>query len=160
MLDIQDERARGLDCVRINGVDYVVAPRIQWYVWSIAPNTKVRAKKSDTWKPRPCWQKYCAFKDACAHAGTGDGVRMTFEPGDHVVFRVPMPETWPAKKKAKMVNTVHEQTPDVDNLLGGLFDAVCKSKGRGGKGDQHIHTVGSMKKIWAWNGAIEIGRPM
>jgi hypothetical protein len=57
-----------------------------------------------------------------------------------------------------MAGSRHEQTPDIDNLFGGLLDAVFASAERGGKGDQHIHTVGSLRKVWAWEGGIEIGR--
>lgn len=125
---------------------------IRWTRWAIIPNAKVRSMKSDIWKKRPCWVKYCAFKDQVQRLG------ITFESGDHVIFHIPMPASWPAKKKALMVGSKHETKPDIDNVFGGLLDAVYASAERGGKGDQHIHSVGSLKKVWAYEGAIEIGR--
>jgi Holliday junction resolvase RusA-like endonuclease len=154
MLDIQDDRARGLDEVRINGRVYCRKPSIIWSQWYVRPNTKVRSMRSDAWKKRPCWVKYCEFKDAIKRMG------IEFKSGDHVVFHFSMPLGWSKKKKARMIGQPHEQTPDLDNILGGLWDAIFTSAERGGKGDQHVHTVGSMKKVWSVEDAIEIGRPV
>jgi len=134
---------------------YTLVP-YAWNRWNITPNTKVRSMKSDIWKKRPCWEKYCAFKDAVKSAQP----QMFIETGCHIVFHLAMPDSWSQRKKVQMAGQPHEQAPDLDNLLGGLFDAVFTSAERGGKGDQHVHTIGSVKKVWAWEGAIEIGRPM
>lgn len=128
---------------------------IKWIRWYVTPNTKVWSKKSFIWKPTAAWKKYCEFKDEVAKRG------LTLESGDHVVFRIPMPDSWSTKKRDAHVGTVHTQRPDLDNLLAGLFDAVHpnqKRNGKAGKGDQHIHTIGSLRKVWALRGAIEIGR--
>jgi Holliday junction resolvase RusA-like endonuclease len=154
MLNIQDDRARGLTEIRLNGVVYCEKRPIVWRQWLITPNAKVRSMKSDIWKKRPCWVKYCAFKDTVQKMG------ITFESGDHVVFHFSMPLCWSKKKKEKMLGKPHEQRPDLDNLIGGLWDAIFTSSERGGKGDQHVHTVGSMQKVWAPKDAIEIGRPV
>lgn len=154
-LHIINDHARGLTEVTINGVVYNCADQIDWMRWHVTPNTKVWSKKSFIWAPTEAWKKYCAFKDTVAR------FRVTLEPGDHVVFHMPMPKSWSIKKREEHAGQVHTQKPDLDNLLAGLFDAVHPNQARHGKagtGDQHIHTMGSLRKVWAWEGGIEIGR--
>lgn len=117
--------------------------------YPIAPNPKVRMTRKDTWardKVRPAVLRWRLFRDAIQAAG------VTILDGDNIVFRVPMPESWPKKKKEKLAGTPCQAKPDLDNLLGGLFDAAMP------KGDQHIHTLGHVSKRWAYEGSIEIFR--
>ena len=47
-----------------------------------------------------------------------------------VWFYVPMPVSWRAKKRAEMVYTVHQSTPDLDNYLKQLYDSIMPRKNR------------------------------
>lgn len=159
LYEIRDEKARGHELVMLNGLPFQIVPRITWRKVSVAPNTKVWSKKSYIWAPTESWKKYCAFKDAIAALVADKVWPLTLLPGDHVVFHMPMPQSWSQKKKLAHDGEPHEAKPDLDNLIGGFFDAMFPGQSKGGKGDQHMHTLGSMKKVWAWEGAIEIGRP-
>lgn len=63
--------------------------------------------------------RYRAFKDQVR----ADRIQVP-ESGVHVIFRIRMPKSWSKKKKLSMDKQPHQQTPDVDNLLKALLDAV------------------------------------
>ncbi len=48
------------------------------------------------------------------------------EHGAEIQFFIPMPKSWSKKKKIDMFQMPHQQTPDVDNLLKAVLDAVYK----------------------------------
>ena len=58
-----------------------------------------------------------------------------------------MPKSWSKKKKLEMDGQPHTQVPDLDNLLKAIGDALYQD-------DSCIHTLGSLKKVWATNGFI------
>lgn len=68
-----------------------------------------------------------------------------------VWFYVPMPKSWRKKKRAEMIYTVHQSTPDLDNYLKQLYDAIMprKNRQRGEKGedDRKIHNYAAFK-VW------------
>lgn len=99
--------------------------------------------QSDRWKKRPCVLRYRAFRDEIIlHRVTiPDRVRM--------VFVMPMPASWSAKKRAAMDGKPHTVRPDGDNLAKGIFDSVFKD-------DAHIWDV-RYSKIWGQSGEIWIG---
>ena len=66
----------------------------------------------------------------------------------HVTFYIPMPKTWSKQKQLLMDGQPHQQTPDVDNMLKALLDAVHKD-------DSHIWDIRATKK-WSTLGMIEI----
>lgn len=57
-----------------------------------------------------------------------------------------MPQSWSKKKKEQMNDTPHQQTPDVDNLLKAVLDAIYDQDGV--VWDIHV------KKRWGYGGAI------
>ena len=65
-----------------------------------------------------------------------------------VAFRIPMPKSWSKAKKAAMVDTKHQQKPDIDNLLKAIMDAVLPE-------DSHVWGVRAYK-FWAETGSIVI----
>jgi Holliday junction resolvase RusA-like endonuclease len=66
-----------------------------------------------------------------------------------VIFHMPMPQSWNATHKRRMLGQPHQQTPDCDNLLKSLADSLLPA------GDAAIwFTVAA--KFWATEGAIEI----
>jgi len=70
------------------------------------------------------------------------------ESGAMIIFYKPMPKSWSAKKKEEMAGKPMQQTPDVDNLLKGLLDAVYND-------DACVFDI-RVRKLWAYQGAIEI----
>jgi Holliday junction resolvase RusA-like endonuclease len=103
--------------------------------------------RRDTWaKARPAVMRWRAFRDRVQELG------ITVQDGDAITFVVPMAPSWSAKKRAAHVGQLHRNKPDVDNLLGGLFDGAMP------EGDQHIAELGGLRKVWGEVGEIVIER--
>ena len=113
------------------------------YFYKITPCSKPRQTRSDKWKKRPCVLKYRAFADECRLNG------MTIpDSGSQITFRLPMPKSWSNKKREEMNGKPHQQTPDVDNLLKAVMDAVMKQ-------DNSVWDI-RPTKLWAIHGSITI----
>lgn len=87
--------------------------------------------------------RYRAFKDAVRE----QKVKVP-EAGAHIIFMLPMPESWSKKKKEAMVGTPHQSKPDKDNLEKALLDAIYES-------DAHIWDS-RVSKLWGYFGSIII----
>jgi Holliday junction resolvase RusA-like endonuclease len=86
--------------------------------------------------------RYRAFKDQCkAH-------RVELPQPCKVIFYMPMPKSWKAHQRVRMMHLPHTQKPDLDNLLKGLCDAVLVD-------DSTIWSVHAEKR-WRATGGIEI----
>lgn len=70
------------------------------------------------------------------------------EDGAHVIFHLPMPKSWSDKKKIEMRGQPHKQTPDLDNLMKALGDAIYKN-------DCVISDI-RLTKVWDYKGQIQI----
>jgi Holliday junction resolvase RusA-like endonuclease len=90
--------------------------------------------------------RYRSFRDCVKAAG------ITLPDQVALVFWMPMPPSWSAKKRAKMAGTPHQQKPDIDNLTKGIMDA-CRTE------DQSIWNVWAVKKWHDGSGALEV-RPL
>ena len=115
----------------------------------VTPNPKVRMTKRDTWgnqKVRPAVQKWRAFRDRVQELG------VKVLDGDSVVFVMPMPASWSQKKREAHSGKPHRQKPDLDNLLGGLFDAAMPEE------DKELAELGGLRKVWGNDGAILLTR--
>lgn len=55
-------------------------------------------------------------------------------------FYIPMPKTWSKKKRAIMHFKLHQQKPDIDNLMKAVFDSMLSED----KGIAHFEAV----KFW------------
>ena len=108
----------------------------------ITPVPKPRQTKSDVWKKRPCVMRYRAFADEVRAAGIEIGAML------NVKFYLPMPSSWSGKKKMKMAMEPHQQTPDLDNLVKALLDAVLSN-------DAHVYSITAVK-TWGHVGSIVI----
>lgn len=62
------------------------------------------------------------------------------------MFVLPMPASWPAKKRAEMAGEPHRSRPDLDNLAKGLLDALYEE-------DAFIWDA-RYTKAWGERGAI------
>ena len=77
--------------------------------------------------------------------------------GAHITFHLPMPKSWPKKKKEAMNCTPHQQAPDLSKLLRALEDAVRpRIKGDPTSGDENIWQYGELEKLWSYKGGITI----
>jgi Holliday junction resolvase RusA-like endonuclease len=100
--------------------------------------------QSDRWKSRPCTARYWAFKDELRLLWGDRPVPDTF----HVIFTIPMPSSWSAKKKLAMNGNPHQAKPDGDNLLKAFQDSLLSD-------DAAIWDV-RVTKLWGEAGSIEI----
>lgn len=112
-------------------------------IYKITPCPKPRMTRRDKWAKRPSVMKYREFKDCVREA------KVHLPPfGAHVVFVMPMPESWSAKKKDEMLGQPHVQKPDLDNLIKALGDATYED-------DSKIYNI-SATKTWGRTGSIII----
>ena len=111
--------------------------------YSITPVPKPRMVKNDSWRKRPCVQRYWEFKDKVRELGIE-----VSESDSHVTFVLPMPKSWPKKKRIEMDGKPHRQTPDLDNMCKALLDALFAD-------DSHIHSM-SLRKVWGASGEIRV----
>ena len=110
----------------------------------IEPNTKPRMTRADKWKKRPCVLQYRAFCDEL-RLKTG-----SFKISDSykIVFYLSMPKAWSQKKKDLMRGQAHRNTPDLDNLLKAVNDALLEQ-------DKIIYNI-EASKWWGDEGKIII----
>lgn len=116
---------------------------MQRQVYNIIPMGKPRMTQRDRWKRRDVVLRYRAFCDECLWRGIA-----LPESGWHVTFVLPMPRSWPPKKRAEMNGRPHQQKPDLDNLEKALLDAVFEE-------DCRVWD-GRTTKIWGERGQIII----
>lgn len=111
--------------------------------YPIVPCPKPRMTRADKWKKRGPVLRYRAFCDEVRlHK-----IQLPAS-GAHVVFIIPMPASWSAKKRQAMNGKPHQQKPDKDNLEKALLDALFED-------DSHIWDS-LVSKIWGEEGAIVI----
>lgn len=114
-------------------------------VYRILPMGKPRMTQRDRWKKRPVVLRYHAFCDEIRAMG------VHIPPaGAHIVFVLPMADSWSAKKKEAMNRMPHQQKPDKDNLEKALLDALFGD-------DSHIWDS-RISKVWGYSPAIFIGK--
>lgn len=114
--------------------------------YPIAAIGKVRMSQRDKWAKRPVVMRYRAYHDKVRAYG------VDLQEGDSVTFWLPMPESWSKRKRAECDGHLHRQKPDIDNLLGGLMDAVFED-------DKALACIGRIEKRWtSGSGRIDIER--
>jgi Holliday junction resolvase RusA-like endonuclease len=115
--------------------------------YDVSPCAKVRQTQSDKWKQRPCVMRYRAFADECRR------LNISLEDGDAITFYIEMPKSWSKKVLLAFDGQPHRSKPDLDNLVGGLMDAVLPG------GDSHISRLSTIQKVWARKPGIEVTSP-
>ena len=110
----------------------------------IEPNTKPRMTQADKWKQRKCVIQYRNFCDELRAKTAG------FQLSDNytITFRISMPKSWSKKKRDLMRDKPHQETPDLDNLLKAVNDALLEQ-------DKIIYQI-SATKLWSETGEIII----
>lgn len=109
----------------------------------ITPVGKPRMTRRDVWMRRACVMRYRAFKDEIKRSGLSLPAS-----GARVRFVLPMPASWSQRKQLSMAGMPHQQTPDLDNILKSLLDALFES-------DAEIHDI-HISKRWGYAGAISV----
>lgn len=59
----------------------------------------------------------------------------------YIIFAMPMPKSWSARKRLQMRDMPHQQRPDIDNLLKAFLDCLCED-------DSYVHEVHAVK-VWS-----------
>lgn len=145
----------GATKLKVKNDVYVLDRTREFYLFDIVPCPAPRMTKRDKIftnpnhpdpkkRQRECVTRYFAFKTELQLQAK----KMNFELGKYyeVVFIIPMPDSWSAKKKAKMNGLPCETTPDTDNLLKALKDTLRKNDS-----DIWFEIV---QKRWAYKGSI------
>lgn len=111
----------------------------------ITPVAKPRMTRRDKWELRPCVARYRAFGDEL-RLKLGAAYRLPEKVT--IVFEMPIPLSWSAKKKDAMVGQPHQQRPDIDNLAKAVLDHLANEDGY----VWHLDVV----KVWSYAGRIHI----
>jgi Holliday junction resolvase RusA-like endonuclease len=121
---------------------------METYHFNVDPIAKPRMTQRDKWKNRPIVNRYNTYKDILRLQANSQGLETIPSVIESLFFYVPMPKSWSKKKKAAMVGRIHEQTPDIDNLLKGFMDTLCRE-------DKHVaYFKNGLGKFWSEEGAI------
>jgi Holliday junction resolvase RusA-like endonuclease len=107
------------------------------YTLNITPQTNVRATQGDRIffripreKLRPAGlsrllrlERYNDYKESISALMKKQNFIIP-EQNVHMIFYMPVPKTWKEYKKKEMHMKLHQQKPDIDNLVKAIFDSV------------------------------------
>lgn len=103
-----------------------------------------RQTQRDRWKGRPVIIRYHAYRDELNLKLPGYQLGRELD----IIFNLPMPASWSEKKKRSMAGRLHDQKPDLDNLIKGFTDAFHAE-------DKQLAIIKALK-VWAYEGAIKL----
>lgn len=108
-----------------------------------APMGAPRQSSSDRWKQRPVVMRYRAYKDeirrqVLEQVGGAGAVELSQCIRFSLAFYLQFPKSYSQKKRELLVGTPHNEKPDIDNLIKGIFDTICID-------DKHICSVAAAK---------------
>lgn len=108
------------------------------YIFDVIPMGAVRMTQSDRWKTNPEHDnimqrqrkevtRYFKLKDDIR----SQAIQMNFEQLDtlEIIFCVPMPTSWSAKKRNDMNKMPVKTRPDIDNYVKAFLDSLLKEDG-------------------------------
>lgn len=97
---------------------------VKFTIWRV-PIGKPRQTRADKWKQRPAVLRYRAWADIARLAAVDAGANLSLTPYQvsWTAF-LPIPESWPKKKKAAYAGSLHRQKPDRDNIDKAILDAL------------------------------------
>lgn len=87
----------------------------------VTPVPKPKQSKRDSWQPSTSVLRFRAFRDELRVRRIH---RIAREDRMGVVFFVPIPKSWPRRRRLEAHLAPCQQRPDVDNYLKALFDAA------------------------------------
>lgn len=117
------------------------------YEFNLLPVPKPRQTRSDKWKKRPRVVAYRAFADELRKQASEQGFKLCN--GLYYEFHLPIAKSHSRNKKVAMVGRLHDQRPDLDNLLKAFWDALLEE-------DKAIGSIAGARKIWAFSPKIII----
>ena len=117
---------------------------------NITPQTHVRTTQNDRWyfriprdklraaglKRLERIEKYNQYKIDLLALCKSKGFTIP-EQGLSISFFIPVPQSWSKKKKKLYHGTLHQSTPDLDNLLKAVFDSLLVQD----KAIGHLHSI-------------------
>ncbi len=101
------------------------------------PMGKPRMTRCDVWKKRPVVLRY---REYCDHIRAAAGTLPSHVYSVIVFAYLPMPESWPKKKREAMVTDLMQQKPDWDNIGKAVCDALFE--------EDSMITGGQTWKFW------------
>lgn len=110
------------------------------------PIGKPRQTRRDVWQLRPVVARYRAFADQLRLEAQKQLIEWESVGTLCVTAYFSVPPSWPKSKKADMANQPHRQTPDADNVIKAVMDALFPR-------DEGIHCISLMKRWDDGNGA-------
>lgn len=121
------------------------------YTFDLVPVPKPRQTRRDVWAKRPAVLAYRAFADELRLLAVAQRFRMP-EYGASLNFVLPMPPSWPKKRRAELNGMGHQYKPDLDNLLKAFQDALTPD-------DCTIWHYAGLSKVWGEAGCILVTTP-
>jgi Holliday junction resolvase RusA-like endonuclease len=116
------------------------------YIFDIDPKPAPRMVRSDKWAKRPIVQDNFSWRNALRLMANTQGYKLSREL--HIIFVLPMPESWSEKKKRDNEGCPHMQRPDLDNLIKNWQDTFTDEDG-------YIYKIDALK-LWGRKGQIII----
>lgn len=95
-------------------------------------------------------EKYKAFRTELLMRARIEGLR-DLPSAIGFTFEIPMPPSWSNKKRERMRGQLHQQKPDLDNLIKAVKDSFTYGRHLD---DSHVATYIMAQKIWADEGRI------
>jgi len=121
---------------------------METYHFNVDPVAKPRMTQRDKWKP--IVKKYYSYSNFLRLQANVQGLADLPSVIESLYIHIKMPKSWSKKKREALNGKIHEQTPDLDNILKGIMDSLCKN-------DKHVaHIKSGLGKFWAEEGAIII----
>lgn len=122
--------------------------KTEWSIeFPVDPMGKPRMTQKDKWSKREVTDRYWELKRHMKQIADVYNFKLP-EANYHMIFYIPMPDSWPKSKKEQMNLQPHKQRPDKDNLEKGVLDALCPE-------DSYVWD-GRVTKYWAYKGKIVI----
>lgn len=122
------------------------------YIIRVNPCPKPRATQRDKWKPSKAVQKYYGFRKELLLRARIEGIR-DLPAAVGFIFEIPMPPSWSNAKRDRMRGQVHQQKPDLDNLIKAIKDAFTYKRH---VDDSYVCTYLFAQKIWADEGKVRL----
>jgi Holliday junction resolvase RusA-like endonuclease len=122
------------------------------YRIDIDPIPAPRMTQRDIWKKRPVVVKYHAYRDAIRYKLLSQGMKK-LPSAMGFTFHMPMPKSWTKKRKEYMNGRLHEQKPDLDNLIKAVKDGFTYGTPFD---DSHVSCYVFAQKVWSVEGAVVI----
>jgi len=124
------------------------------YILNMKPMPAPRMTQQDRWGKRPVVIRYKAFRQELVFRAKKQGlVQLPAVMGFEFVF--PMPPSWSKRKKDEYRGQIHQQRPDLDNLIKAVKDSMTYGSGD----DSHMGTYLFAQKKWGDVGRITLVVP-